>query len=264
MHDISNILEDMKVVIQRVGELQLKYFRNRNIEINSKSSIVDLVTEVDKKSEDIIIKHIQSQYPGHGILSEESGLFDIVSDYQWVIDPLDGTNNFAHGLPMFSISIALQYKGQTVMGLIYIPVLKELFSSIKGEGAFLNGKPISVSDKPALNQAVIASGFPYDKATHPANNLDYVQRIIPKLRGFRRMGSAAIDLAYTAAGYLNGYWEMSLNPWDVEAGILIVLEAGGRVIHFRDDRNISIIAAGPKIADMLEVEINSVDELNYN
>jgi myo-inositol-1(or 4)-monophosphatase len=241
------------------GKIQKKYFRNKSLKIDSKSSIVDLVTEADKKSEELILNFIKKEYPDHAILSEESGKHDKESDYLWIVDPLDGTNNFAHGLPIFSISIALQYKGDTVLGVVYLPILDEMFSTIKGEGAFLNGTQITVTEKPELNHAVVASGFPYDKATHKANNISYISAIIPQLRGFRRMGSAAIDLAYVAAGFLDGYWEMNLNSWDAAAGELLVKEAKGKVVYFRDDRNISLIAAGKKIASRLHEEIKIID-----
>lgn len=260
MENLKSILEKVKKTAIEAGEIQKEFFRNKALKIDSKSSIVDLVTEADKKSEELILNFIKTNYPDHAILSEESGKHDKESDYLWVIDPLDGTNNFAHGIPMFCVSIALQYKNDTLLGVIYAPILNEMFETIKGKGTYFNGEKVQVTDKPELNHAIIASGFPYDKASHEANNISYISQIIPKLRGFRRMGSAAIDLAYVAAGFLDGYWEMNLNPWDAAAGLLMVEEAEGKIIHFRDDRNISIIAAGSNIASKLHDEIKEIDK----
>ena len=176
---------------------------------------------------------------------------DCENTYRWVIDPLDGTTNYSQGLPMFSVSIGIEHCGETVIGVVFAPYLNELFHAVKGEGAFLNGNPVKVSGKSALGHSVVATGFPVDKDTNPDNNLDNVARIMPKVRGLRRLGSAAMDLCYTAAGFLDGYWEMNLHRWDVSAGLLILEEAGGRFSHFRDDRNVSIVAGTPAIHDML-------------
>jgi len=182
------------------------------------------------------------------------------SDYVWIIDPFDGTTNYAQGLPVFSVSIALQYKGETVLGVVYAPVIGQLFTAIKGHGAYLNGERLQVSAKTDLPHCVLATGFPYDIADNPANNVKYFSEIVLKARAVRRMGSAAYDLACVAAGKFDGYWELKLSPWDVAAAVLMVQEAGGTVIPFRNDRGISIIAGNATICQKIYDEIKSIDE----
>ena len=174
------------------------------------------------------------------------------SDYLWVIDPLDGTNNYSQGLPVYTVSIGLQYRGETVLGVVYAPYMDELYTAIRGKGAFLNGKPIRVAAKTDLDQSVLATGFPYDKGINPINNIDNLSRILSHLRGIRRMGSAAYDLCCVAAGFLDGYWELGLKLWDVCAGVLIVQEAGGTIEHFRYDRGIAIMTANPQLLQRIK------------
>lgn len=260
MENWQKIMSDLKELVRKVGCVQLTNFRKKSLLIDSKSTCIDLVTEVDKLSEDIILNHIKNTYPEHAILSEESGIFENESDYLWIIDPLDGTNNYANGIPWFGISIALQYKRETVLGVVYVPVMDEIFSAIKGEGAFLNERKLEVGCKNSLNESIVASGFPYDRSIHEVNNVSYASKIIPKIRGFRRGGAAAIDLSYVAAGFFDGYWEVDVKTWDVAAGILLVQESGGNIIHFRDDRNISIIAGNKRICKLLLCEIEAADK----
>lgn len=237
---------------REVGEVQRSYFRGDHLEIETKSSVHDVVTKVDKLSEAMILERIGKCYPGHSVLGEESGVHDVQGDYLWVVDPLDGTNNYSQGLPVWCISIGLQYRGETVLGVVYVPYFNELFTSVRGQGAFLNGKRIRVSAKDELDRSVLGTGFPYDKGVHPVNNIDNISRILPHLRGIRRMGSAAYDLCCVAAGFLDGYWELGLHLWDVCAGILILEEAGGVVKPFREDRDIAIIAGNPVIVGKIE------------
>ncbi len=237
---------------KEVGEIHLSYFRGTDLDIETKSNIYDVVTRADKESETLLLNRIKHRFPEHAVLGEESGVHDGAGDYLWVVDPLDGTNNFSQGLPVFSVSIGLQYKGETVLGVVYAPYLNELFTAIKGGGAFMNGKPLKVASKTDLNQSVLGTGFPYDKDVNPDNNISNVAVILPYLRGIRRMGSAAYDLCCVAAGYLDGYWELSLHLWDVCAGILLVEEAGGAVYHFRSNRDISIIAGNRQIVDRIK------------
>ena len=252
MVEAGKILEEVKEWAREAGELQRANFRRKDLAIESKSNVTDLVTEIDKKSEEIITGHIRSRYPDHAILAEETGRNSQESDYLWVIDPLDGTNNYAQGLPVYCVSIGLRYKEETLLGVVYAPYLDELFWATKNGGAYCNGKRIEVGQEEELNRCVLATGFPYDKGTHSLNNLDYVGRIVPQLRGIRRMGAAAYDLCGVAMGILDGYWEMNLSPWDVEAGILIVEEAGGVVERFREDRGISIVAGNKRIVEKIE------------
>ena len=173
------------------------------------------------------------------------------SDYRWVVDPLDGTTNYSQGLPVFSVSIALQYRGETIVGVVYAPYLNELFWASKGGGAYMKSrsgevKRLHVSDKQTLATSVLATGFPYDKDVNPDNNSDNVARIVPYVRDIRRLGSAAYDLSCIAAGLLDGYWELDLHEWDVCAANLIVREAGGVVCDFRRNRGVSQ-AAGNEV-----------------
>lgn len=259
--ELLHTLEKVKKLAVAVGSIQVKNLGRTNLEIDMKSTSIDLVTEVDKQSEKYILQFIAENYPSHRVLAEESGMSSGQSDYLWVIDPLDGTTNYSQGLPIFSVSIALQYKGDTVLGVVYAPVLQQMFSAVKGHGAYLNGKRIHVSAKTALSVSVLATGFPYDRASHPVNNLNYFSALARKTRGVRRFGSAAYDLSSVAVGHFDGYWEMNLSPWDVCAGILLVQEAGGEVLHFRQDRKLSIIAGNRNICQAIQAEIQNTDLL---
>ncbi|GFO66878.1 inositol monophosphatase [Geomonas limicola] len=192
---------------------------------------IDLVTEVDRACEELIISRLAAAFPGHGFLAEEEGAKRSDSRYKWIIDPLDGTTNFAHGFPWFCVSIALEFQGELAVGVIYHCMMDELFTACKGGGAFLNGRPIRVSTRTPLRRALVATGFPYDVARDNENNFANFFELQLAARGVRRAGAAALDLAYVAAGRLDGYWEVKLKPWDVAAGTLLVLEAGGRVTN---------------------------------
>lgn len=235
------------------GKIQLGYFRGSDLGIETKSNIYDVVTRADKESEAHIVGAILDRYPDHEILGEEGGAMGTAgSDYRWVIDPLDGTTNFSQGLPLFSVSIALQYRGETVVGVVYAPYLGELFWATKGGGAYMEcreakAKRIRVSGKRTLATSVLATGFPYDKDVNPDNNSDNVARIVPFVRDLRRLGSAAYDLSCVAAGLLDGYWELDLHEWDVCAANLIVREAGGVVVDIRPDRGVSQAAGNETI-----------------
>lgn len=241
-------------IAMAAGKIQFHKFRSRGLDIETKSNLHDLVTEVDKECEALIIDRIHQAYPSHSILSEETGMHrNGDSDWEWVVDPLDGTNNYSEGLPMYCVSIGVQYKGVTQVGVVYAPSFDSLYTAIRGEGAQWNGKQIRVNRKTDLNECIVATGFPYDKATvgQDKNNLDNVCRMLPQLRGLRRMGSAAFDLCCVACGMLDGYWELNLNAWDACAGMLIVEEAGGIVRSFRDDRKISIAAGYEPIVKLI-------------
>lgn len=194
---------------------------------------LNLVTEIDKKSEEMIIRKIKQRYPHHDFLAEESGSHEQRSDYKWVIDPLDGTTNFTHGFPMFCVSIALEVKGEVVLGVVYDPNADELYSAEKGKGATLNGKPIRVSTVSKLIESILVTGFPYTIKDDPDEILRHFGNFLVEAQAIRRLGSAALDLCYVAAGRLDGFWESSLNPWDMAAGVLIVEEAGGKFTDYR-------------------------------
>ena len=236
---------------KEAGRLQCSYFRGGDLEIETKSGAADVVTKVDKMCERMLLERIGQHFPGHAVLGEETGMHDAGSDYCWVVDPLDGTNNYSQGLPIFTVSIALQFRGETVLGVVYAPYLDELYTAIRGEGAFRDGRRLHVAEKTALKYCVLGTGFPYDKDVNPVNNADNLARILPHIRGMRRMGTAAYDLCCTAAGFLDGYWEMGLCPWDVCAGELFVEEAGGIIRSFRGDRKISIMAGSPRVVDWM-------------
>ena len=254
----NNWLKIQEIAIgwaKEVGKIHLSYFRGTNLGIETKSNIYDVVTRADKEGEAFLLDAIQREFPGHGILGEESGAHIGTGDYLWVLDPLDGTNNYSQGLPVYTVSIGLQYKGEAVVGVVYAPYLDELYTAVKGTGAFLNGQSIHVSHKSTLEESVLGTGFPYDKDVNPDNNAPNLVSILPHLRGIRRMGSAAYDLACVAAGFLDGYWELALHPWDMCAGALIVEEAGGIVVPFREGRGISIIAGNATIVTKIQEKI---------
>ncbi len=230
---------------EAAGDIQMRYFRTHNLQQSTKLNDSDVVTIADKQSEATILNYINEHFPDHGIISEESGRSHDDKEWRWVIDPLDGTTNFANGLPPFCVSIALEHNKQAVIGVVYAPYIKECFYAAKGGGAWLNGSPIHCSEKAEMSKAVVATGMPYDRNENPDNNLAEISRMAFRVRGIRRMGSAAIDLCYTAAGYLDAYWELNLNRWDVAAGQLIVTEAGAIVESIRKDRNHSILASNP-------------------
>ena len=194
----------------------------------------NLVTEIDKGSEELIIRMIRRHFPGHDILAEESGDANRArSDYRWIIDPLDGTTNYTHGFPVFSVSIGLEKKGALELGVIYDPNTNELFTAEKGKGACLNGRRISVSKTATLANSLLVTGFPYNIAENPHQAVERFVGFLMKSQAVRRLGSAALDLAYVACGRFDGFWEVALQPWDMAAGVLIVEEAGGKVTDFQ-------------------------------
>ncbi|SNB49679.1 inositol monophosphatase family protein [Thermoflexus hugenholtzii] len=206
----------------------LRWHFRRGLEIHYKGEI-DLVTEADLAAEQVLISRIREAFPDHQLLSEESGEILQRSPWLWVVDPLDGTTNFAHGFPVFSVSIALLHEGQRVLGVVYDVMRDELFAARRGEGAFLNGRPIRVSRTSRLEAALLVTGFPYDRQESPFDNTREFVALLKRCHGVLRVGSAALDLAAVAAGRLDGYWEFRLSPWDLAAGALLVEEAGGRV-----------------------------------
>ena len=200
--------------------------------IETKKEEINLVTEIDRESESRIIQIIRRNFPHHDILAEESGGKSGGSDYRWIIDPLDGTTNYTHAFPVFSVSIALEYRGEVILGVVYDPNFDELFYAEKGKGAFLNGRRITVSKTDKLIKSMLATGFPYNIKENPDHCVEHFVNFLMTAQAIRRLGSAAIDLVYVACGRLDGFWEVNLNPWDVAAGQLIVKEAGGKVTGF--------------------------------
>ena len=195
---------------------------------------VDLVTEVDKEAEQVIRKELLGTFPTYGMLAEEGGELAGEQDARWIVDPLDGTTNYAHGLAIFCVSIALEMAGEVVLGVVHDPMGKETFVAEQGRGATLNGEPIKVSNTGELIHALIATGFPYDRAEMP-EALELFGRLAATTRGMRRLGSTALDLCYVASGRLDGYYERGIWPWDLAAGSVILKEAGGRLTNYRGD-----------------------------
>ena len=197
---------------------------------------VNLVTDADRAAENCIVSAIRRSFPSHRLLAEEGGaVAPGASPYQWIIDPLDGTTNFAHGFPFYAVSIGLEYAGTCVLGVVLDPVRNELFTAELGTGAFLNGERIRVSETEKFDQALLVTGFAYDIRDNPNNNLDHFTRLSLRAQGVRRTGSAALDLCYVAAGRFDGFWEVKLSPWDMAAGFVILGEAGGLVTSFAKD-----------------------------
>lgn len=195
---------------------------------------INLVTSADQKAEELITARLRKSFPEFGLLAEEAGesARALSSDAIWVVDPLDGTTNFAHRLPLYAVSIALWEKEKPVLGVVYHPALKELFWAVKGKGAFLNKKRMAVSGTTDPNAALLSTGFPYDLRESRENNLDYFAAFATRVRAIRRMGAAALDIAWTAAGRFDGFWELKLFPWDIAAAVLMVSEAGGELSDF--------------------------------
>jgi len=222
-------LSDLKDLARQAGEILRTGYGQGHDVLNK--GVIDLVTEIDQRAEAFLLDVIQKQYPGHKVVAEESGVLDGDDGHVWYVDPLDGTVNYAHDLPIFSVSLAYEERGTIKLGVVYDPMRDELFSAQRGQGAWLNGKPIHVSDTAELPKSLLVTGFPYDIWENPENNLDHFARFAKLTRGVRRLGSAALDLCYVAAGRFDGFWEIRLSSWDVAAGGLIVAEAGGKITN---------------------------------
>jgi myo-inositol-1(or 4)-monophosphatase len=251
-------LQQIIALAKDVGVMQVERFGQKH-RIERKTSQFDLVTEVDKLSEKTIVEWLHTHYPEDAILAEESGRsegapapgHDGQPGFTWVVDPLDGTTNYSHKFPIYCISIALTRKEETVLGVVYAPALGELFYASSGQGAFLNGARISVSDCPDLESALLGTGFPYNR-TGAHTNLPQFNHICPMAQGVRRTGSAAYDLCCVAAGRFDGFWEYQLRLWDVAAAALIIEEAGGLVTFLsRRDTEVSLAAGNRALCDLL-------------
>lgn len=231
---MDNLKEVLLEATHEAGKIILSYFHGK-FKVESKGTINNLVTEVDELSERRIIDVIHSYFPGHSIISEEIGEIKQDSPYSWIIDPIDGTVNFAHGIPICCVSIAVKRDNDILVGAVYNPMMNELFLAEKDKGATLNGVPIHVSDNANFKTACLVTGFPYkwpQTAEHP---IKVFERFILEGLPVRRLGSAAIDLCWVACGRFDGFWEYNLSPWDIAAGYLIVHEAGGRVTNFEGE-----------------------------
>lgn len=229
------MIEDLIEVATEAGDIVRQHF-GKNHEIEFKTNASNLVTEADKKSENYITDYVKKKFPAHGILTEESGELKKGSEYYWVIDPLDGTTNFAHGLPIFSVSIGLQKNGETIAGVVYDVMQNIVYSAEFGSGALANSAKINVSDTSLLSHSVLVTGFPYNISENPEKAFEKFTALTKSSRGMRRLGSAAIDFCYLAQGVFDGFWEVFLHPWDICAGKLIAEEAGGLVTDFNGNK----------------------------
>jgi len=224
-----------------------------------KKGAIDLVTDADLEAEKVVLEAIQDDFPTDNILSEEAGNHQHSSSNRtWIVDPLDGTTNFAHGFPFFAVSIALSIDTEIVIGIVYNPKMGEFYEAVRGEGSRLNNRPINVSKAPNLNESLVGTGFPYYVHERPGDVIKFFSKMVVRAQGIRRPGSAAMDLCYVAAGRLDGFWEQGLKPWDTAAGILIVEEAGGKVTTIEGQPyspfHKTIVAANPLIhAEMIKV-----------
>lgn len=257
------MLKETLINATEAGALVIQhYFNSKNLLISNKEGINNLVTEADHASEKAIIDCIRQQFPEHYILSEESGAMPMDSEYKWIIDPIDGTVNYAHGIPICCVSIAVEHKGQMIMGAVYNPFLKELYMAERGKGATLNGELISVSNEPDVLKACLVTGFPYTYLDMPNGPLECFSRFIRKGIPVRRLGSAAMDLCWVAAGRFDGFYEHKLQAWDSAAGFLILEEAGGKVTDFEgkyySPYQPHILATNGKIHDDMLKWINNL------
>ncbi len=236
MTDLARMEDAARDIARGAGDILLKGFRSASTVVSYKSR-TNLVTDADRASEDFIYRELSDAFPDHSIVAEEGSGKDAGDGFVWYVDPLDGTNNYAHGIDQFCVSLGVTrgHAGPVVMGVIFDPCRGEMFTATEGGGAFLNGNAVAVSETGELGYSILATGFPYDKDVNEDNNLREFGRIMPRVQGIRRMGSAALDMASVACGRFEGYWERGIKSWDIAAGVLLVREAGGAVTGYRGE-----------------------------
>jgi len=256
------VINTAKEAAYEAGKILKNNFGKLPEEAIRRKSVNDFLSFVDEESEKKILKIIQGAYPGHSFLAEESGSGGAKDSPLWIIDPLDGTTNYIHRIPVFAVSIGLQQENELVLGIVYNPVTDEMFWAEKGRGAFLNDQPIQVSETKEMQNSLLATGFPFKTKQVLPEYLTAFESIFRDCRGIRRMGAAAIDLAFVAAGRLDGFWEIGLSPWDVAAGALIIKEAGGAVTDFWNNEyylhNNYIVSSNGKIHNSLLQNLQNV------
>jgi len=260
--NLDTVLTYVVQLAQAAGKLQLEYV-NSSVTMQNKSSQVDLVTEVDQRCEELISSDLHSKFPEHQILGEEGGTQTSTSNspYKWVIDPLDGTTNYVHQVPVFATSIALLKDTTPILGVVHSEPLKRTYTAIAGRGAFLNSTQIHCSETSEVNASLVATGFPYDRATTVKNNVNYVAHMISRVRGIRRLGVAALDACFVAEGVFDAYWELKVRLWDIAAGVLIAQEAGA-VVHYlagKQPYTYDILCSAPTLYKPLIQELLAVD-----
>ncbi len=263
---INSIFQTANTAIEKATQIVIEAYNLPKItEYKGKT---DLVTQTDRQSEEIIISEIQKAFPKHGIIAEESGSSNIDSDYQWIIDPLDGTTNFVHGYPSFGISIGVMYHNEYICGIVKELPANRTYSAIKGKGAFCDSKQIHVSYVNSLSESLLVTGFGYEHGEKWKANMELFKQFTDITQGVRRLGAAAIDLCHIASGKVDGFWEFDLQPWDTAAGILIVQEAGG-IVTKMDGSNYSIhhpqiLATNGRIhSDMLKITKPAIENLSH-
>lgn len=257
---IDSEYHDVISLALKIGELQKRYFRSNNFEITTKSTDVDMLTEVDLACDHLITERLLEWFPNDTILSEEQGYQPVdesmKSGCTWIIDPLDGTTNFSIGHPIFAVSIARWQGDVPLFGVVYVPMLDELFYAAYGKGAYMNHARIWGSKRSVLRESVLATGFPYDRATAENNNSENAAIMIPKVKGIRRLGAAAYDLCLVAAGIYDAYWELRLGKWDLAAGILMITEAGGEFSYVEEDSKFNVVAGAPALCQQIKALVN--------
>lgn len=247
-------LTDLERLARQAGRI-LSDGYEKDHQVDYKGTI-DLVTEVDHASEEFLIDEISQLFPGHSFLAEESGASEGQTEHLWIIDPLDGTVNYAHGVPMFCVSIAYSYRGEVKLGAVYDPLRDELFTAERGKGSWLNGRPLKAASVDELKKSLLVTGFGYDVWHSELNNFDNFVKFAKMSQGVRRLGSAALDLCYVAAGRFDGYWEIAIKPWDIAAGGLVAQEAGAIVTKADGDPAYlrppqSVLAANPVLHEKI-------------
>jgi len=264
MHKIDEWIQLGLTVAREAGNLIAERY-NTSFAVSQKGAI-NLVTEVDLAAEELLVGRIRKEFPSHAILAEERHSDTPRDSVCWIIDPLDGTTNFAHGYPAFAVSIGLEIDGEVEWGAVIDPLRKELYTARRGQGAFCNGVALHVSEVAALGESLLATGFPYDIRTSEENNLANFCAFALRCHGIRRSGSAALDLCNVAAGRLDGFWESKLNPWDCAAGYLLVREAGGRVTNYRGDHGSiyerEVVASNGRIHEEILSVLSAVAKKN--
>jgi myo-inositol-1(or 4)-monophosphatase len=260
----TRLLEPTVAIAREAGSLLMNHLGQLD-GVEYKGTL-DLVTDADRASETLLVERLAALLPGAGILAEEGSGFETGSEQRWIVDPLDGTTNFAHGYPVFAVSIALESAGERVLGVVHDPTRNECFTAVRGEGAHRNGEPLRVGAADRLDRALLVTGFPYDVHTADRDNLTQFRSFLKQVRAVRRDGSAALNLAYVAAGRFDGFWEEALAPWDMAAGALLVEEAGGEVTGYLgrplDLKAGHLIAANPSLRARMETVLAGIERAN--